>query len=191
MNPKLATRNTKPVLEGPFDRWAPRLIPALVFVVPLFFLLDLYDTFDLPKLTLVYYVDLMLFALWVRQALARGVLIIRRSALDLPLLLFLIATGVSVILSIEPRLSLLGAFQIYVFGWFPMLAFAALYWFTAQAASESLQKRVQIAALGSAVGVSLYAVLQYFGYEVFERMPAPRAAGSGQVWAIRCIWGHW
>ena len=55
-----------------FDRWASRLIVALVFIVPLFFSVDLHDTYDLPKLTLVYLCDAGLVGLWLWQGMSRG-----------------------------------------------------------------------------------------------------------------------
>ena len=37
-----------------FDRWAPRLVCGLATIVPLLFIFDLYDAFDLPKLAALY-----------------------------------------------------------------------------------------------------------------------------------------
>ncbi|OGR90515.1 MAG: hypothetical protein A2992_07520 [Elusimicrobia bacterium RIFCSPLOWO2_01_FULL_59_12] len=163
-----------------FDAWAPRLLSLLTFVVPLIFCLDMADAFDLPKMTLVYTVDLLLAACWIRQSMTQGRLRFRRSIMDLPLLAFLASAGASTIFSIDPKLSFLGAYKIYVFGWMPLLAFAALYWFTVQAASDKVLTGVLRAAFYSGVLVGVYAGLQYFGHEIFQRMPS---AAAGRVWS--------
>ena len=75
--------------SGVFDRWAPRLIPLLVGLVPLLFVLDLRDTFDLPKVTFVYITVIALAGLWAWTALERGEIVYRPTALDRPLLVFL------------------------------------------------------------------------------------------------------
>ncbi len=138
------------------------------------------DTFDLPKLTLVYVTDLVLAALWICQVMKERVITIRRTQLDNPILLFMCLSVVSAWFSLEPKLSFFGAYQIYVFGVIPMAAFALLYWLTAQAASEALIVWIKRGCLLSAAIVGVYACLQYSGNEIFERMPVIK---GGRVWA--------
>jgi tetratricopeptide (TPR) repeat protein len=165
---------------GLFDRWAPRLILLTIVIIPWIFCLDMEDSFDLPKLTWVYVLDGVLAGLWAIQALAQKKICWQRTAFDFPLMVFLIAAGVSTFFSLDRQLSLFGAYKIYVFGVLPMTAFAALFWFSAQAWSESLMKRAQMAALIGALGVTAYAFLQYTGNEIFQRMPA---VVGGRVWS--------
>jgi len=163
-----------------FDRWAPRMIAALVFLVPLCFSTALYDTYDLPKLTLVYLGDLLLVTLWFWQSMDRGEWIVHRTALDVPLSLFLGVGVLSACLSIDPSLSFYGAYRIYVFGWWPMVSFIALYFLTAQVDPATLAGPVCRAALLSAACVAFYAVLQYAGYEIFQEIPGVK---GGRAWS--------
>src|SRR5258708_10162238 len=115
----------KPVAQpNSFVTGASLVIPGAVFAVPLFFLTNIYDTYDLPKLTLVALADLVLICLWFKENISNGVLRIRRSALDIPLLAFLGVGMISTVLSIDPSLSLWGSYRIYICGWAPMMSFA-------------------------------------------------------------------
>jgi O-antigen ligase len=138
------------------------------------------DSFDLPKLTCVYLADLLLMGLWIRQAWVQRVWRIRRTPFDLPLIVFLLAAGLSACFSLDPRLSLFGAYKIYVFGVIPMAAFALLFWFTAQTANEALTRQVRTAAVAAAVGAAFYGFLQFTGSELFDRMPP---SAGGRVWS--------
>ncbi len=165
---------------GLFDRWAPRVLTVLVGLLPLVFCLDMDDTFDLPKMSMVYAIVVILLGLWFWQALERGVLIFRQTALDIPLVTFLFVGLVSTYFSIDPILSLFGMYKIYAFGWVPVLAFATLFWLTAQLSSESLRLRIENAVGLAGIFVSIYALLQFAGYEIFLRMPKTE---GGRVWS--------
>ena len=138
------------------------------------------DTFDLPKLSLGYAGVILLAALWIYQGGQAGKIIWRPTPLDVPLFSFILATFLSACLSIEPALSFFGVYRIYVFGFFPLLSFALLYGLVAQVRSPTIIHRVKIAILGSAAAVSLYALLQYFGWEIFNAMPK---APGGRIWS--------
>jgi O-antigen ligase len=163
-----------------FDRWAPRLIPALIVVVPLIFTSAVYDVYDLPKLTLVYIGNLLLFVLWLWQGMAKGSITIRRTPLDIPLILFLAISGISCIYSLDPTLSWYGAYRIYSFGWWPLFSMAVLYFLTVQVVDASIAKTIRRAALFSASCVGLYGILQYSGFEIFTDIPAIQ---GGRVWS--------
>ena len=164
-----------------YDRWAPRLIAGMVFFIPLFFTSALYDTFDLPKLSLLYVGDVVLLTLWLWQAINRGELSIRRTVLDPAIGFFLLFAILSSFFSVDPALSYFGSYRIYIFGWWPMMAFAALYFFTVQAAdSPSFSRSFRRIILCSAVCVGIYGLLQYAGHEIFQDIPGVK---GGRVWS--------
>src|SRR5262249_24509697 len=115
-----------------FDRWTSRLFAALVGIIPVLFVLDLKDTFDLPKMTLVYFSVIVLAGLWGWQVVEKKELVCRSTALNKPIAVFQGVALLAACYSIEPVLSFWGAYRIYVFGWLPMAAFAALFWLSAQ-----------------------------------------------------------
>lgn len=162
-----------------FDRWALRILLLVVGGVPLLFVLDLKDTFDLPKMVFVYLSVMVLAGLWGWEALEKKEIHYRPTPLNRPLAAFLILAFISAYYSIEPMLSFWGAYRIYVFGCFPMSAFAALYWFSAQIQDATYGEKIRRAAMISGALVGLYALLQYYGVEPFERMPG---AQGGRPW---------
>ena len=70
-----------------FDRWAPRLVCGLAAVVPLLFVFDLYDAFDLrSQLAALYLTVIVLLLLWSLQTAGseKWWCRWRRTPLDLP-----------------------------------------------------------------------------------------------------------
>jgi tetratricopeptide (TPR) repeat protein len=163
-----------------FDRWGPRVLVAAIVAAPLVMWLYLEDAFDLPKLTLLYLVDLVLIALWIAQARSRGRITVRRMVLGGPLLASLAVLAITGWYSMDRSVSLFGTYRIYSFGCLPLFAIALLYVLTTQLASHDLQHRIEKAAFIAGALAGLYAILQFTGWEIFERMP--RAEG-GRVWS--------
>ena len=92
----------------------------------------------------------------------------------------LASAGVSTVISLEPRLSLFGAYQIYVFGWLPLCAFAVLYLLAVRSMGSFHLETLRTVILISAALVGLYAILQYTGHELFDRIPL---VVGGRVWS--------
>lgn len=156
------------------------LLSGLCGVVPLLFCFSFYDAFDLPKLSLVYTVDIVLLTLWLKDAAVQGDIVFWRSELDLPLALFLLATALSAFHSKDSALSFFGAYRIYVFGTLPIMGFAVLYWLCRQVSEERLLTRVVSIAMAASSMAGLYGLLQYKGDEIFDQMPL---VAGGRVWS--------
>ncbi len=105
---------------------------------------------------------------------------IRRTVLDVPLLVFLVVGWISSIYSLDPTLSFYGAYRIYTFGWWPLCSLVMLYFLTVQVADPALTTSVRRAAIFSAACVGLYGILQYGGMEIFSDIPAVQ---GGRVWS--------
>jgi O-antigen ligase len=176
---KRSVAPSRVALPGVFDRWAPWILVILTAAVPLAFDFSLYDTFDLPKMLLVYAVVLALAGLWFWQQSSEGWKF-RPTGMTAPILTFLGVVFLSCVTSIDPSRSLTGAYRSYVYGWLPMTAFAFLFFLTSQIDSEKVMRQVALAALVSGALAGLYGLLQYSGNEIFEWMP--RVAG-GRVWS--------
>lgn len=162
------------------SRWGSRVLSLLVFTVPLVFVLELRDTFDLPKMALVYGGVLLLTALGL-ISLSRGQEFVwKRSPLEGPVALFLLAALASSGASVSPTLSLWGAYRIYVFGLLPLTAFALLFLLTVQFSDEGSARKLEWAIMISGALVGFYALLQYAGLELFERMPKVE---GGRPWS--------
>jgi len=154
-----------------FLRWSPYACTITVFVIPLLFLLNTYDSFDLPKLTLAYLTVLVVLGLWGWDYFSGGLVPMKKSPLDSAIAAFLFIAFCSTRQSLDRSQSWAGAYRLYIFGFFPMVAFASLYWMTAQAASKKMITLVSWAMIVSGGMVGLYALLQFSGHELFENMP--------------------
>ncbi len=167
-------------LPGVFERWAPKVLFLLTLALPLCFVLWMDDTFDLPKLTLIYLSVCLLTGLWAMQEYMGQAPNVRRTGLEWPIVAFLATLALSTYFSLDWRVSLFGSYKNYAFGFLPLTSCAAVFWFSAQVASPTLQRKLRTAALMAAAGVGLYALLQYTGHELFERMPLVK---GGRVWS--------
>jgi O-antigen ligase len=147
------------------------VVLALVLAVPLIFSAKMDDSFNLPKLTLLYIGVIAFWAGWVINGLRQRKFVFRRSLLDLPLVAWLGVTLISSLLSIDPTMSFFGFHRLSMFGWFPMLAFAALFWAAVQVANRQMERVLAIGTVGVASLTAIYGLLQYYGYQIFPRMP--------------------
>ena len=162
-----------------FDRGAPWILIFLTAALPLAFDFSLSDTFDLPKMSLVYAASLVLFALWFWQQSSGG-WVFRPTGMVVPVMIFLGVAWVSSHSSIDSARSLFGAYRTYVYGCLPMTVFAVLFFLTSQVASDQIMHRVITAAVLSSALCASYGVLQYTGNEIFDVMPA---VVHGRVWS--------
>ena len=131
-------------------------------------------------MTLVYGAVLILLPLWVIQQSGAQVCVIRITPLDFPIVVFLMAAALSSFLSIDPSMSWHGAYRIYVFGFFPMTAFALLFWLSAQGSWPGFEEKILGVLLASGAAAGGYACLQYQGWEIFEKMPL---VAGGEPWS--------
>jgi len=129
------------------------------------------DTFSLPKLTLLYIGVIAFWAGWLINGLRKRQFVLRRSPIDLPLAMWLGVTLISSLLSVDPTRSFFGAHRLQWFGWFPMLAFATLFWATVQVADRRMERVLAVGAVGVASLTAIYGLLQYYGYEILSRLP--------------------
>lgn len=144
---------------------------ALVLVIPLIVCTKMDDTFNLPKLTFLYIGVIAFWAAWLINGLRQRHLVFRRSPLDLPLVMWLIVTLISSLLSIDRTRSFFGFYGLQGFGWFPMLAFAALFWAAVQVADRRMERVLAIGAVGVASLTAIYGLLEYYGYQILPGMP--------------------
>lgn len=147
------------------------VVLALALVIPVIVCAKMDNSFNLPKLTLLYLGVIAFWAGWLINGLRQRQFVFRRSPLDLPLVVWLGVTLISSHLSIDSTMSFFGFYGLPMFGWFPMLAFAALFWAAVQVADRRMERVLAIAAVGVASLTAIYGLLQYYGYQIFPGMP--------------------
>jgi len=110
------------------ERWLPRIG---VFLLPLAFFWYTYDQFVLPKLLLARIFLLALAALFIGRALASRTIVVRRTALDIPILVFLASAVLSTVFAVNRNVAIFGIYTRYD-GLLTLATYAGLFWLSVQ-----------------------------------------------------------
>lgn len=104
------------------------LIKILIFLPPLFFLPWTFEFFDFNKQSLLWIISPLIFLLWLVQRIRdKGKIVFKRTALDIPILTFLIVTFLSSIFSQDRFSSFFGYYGRFSDAWFGLLACVLFY----------------------------------------------------------------
>ncbi|MDP2210468.1 MAG: O-antigen ligase family protein [Candidatus Aquicultor sp.] len=132
------------------------------------------DVYALPKATFLSVATLLLLFLYFRYAVAAQRFTVYRSPLDTIVLLYLAAVTISLLISDQPLLGLVGKYKRYE-GLPALFSFAVVYFIAAQTIRDekSLEWLLKILAVGL-IPVVLYGFAQAAGYDfpgvlLFER----------------------
>lgn len=135
---------------------------VLFFFTPLFWRSINFELFEYNKMMLVYFLTIIITASWVIKSLQSKTFIFKRTPLDLPILLFLLANILSTIFSIDPHTSLWGYYSRSNGGLYSLISYILLY-YALVANFESLQviKFLKTALFGGLI-VALWAIPEHF-----------------------------
>src|SRR4030042_7020810 len=181
----------------PLNRLLPKII-SLLFIILIFFRPLLMwtrasEVFEFPKMLFVYTMTTLICAAWrIRMIINRRILI-SKTPLDIPILLFLISQIISTFFSIEPHTSWFGYYGRFHGGLLSTICYTLLYYafvnnnigvarMGTPSSARSLRDQSSgsedvgrgamrrqdptfTVIFGSAIIVSLYAILQHFGID--------------------------
>ncbi len=154
---------------GKLASWADKSIEylfyALFFFVPLILWPKTSEVFEFNKMLFVYAVTILIAAAWVVKWTAQKKIIVRRTPLDLPILLFLASQILSTIFSIDTHTSLWGYYSRFHGGLVSTLAYILLYYALVTNFTKEKFSFLLYSILSSAVLVSIYGVLEHFGID--------------------------
>jgi len=119
------------------DTAAHVLFLVATVLMPLFYLPYTRDVIYLPKQFFLYGIVLAGLLLWLLKIVLSKELYIRRTILDIPLVIFLFFSFVSVIFSISPSLSFLGRIEDFVSHFGAFFSYALWYWLFIQLVDRS------------------------------------------------------
>jgi putative inorganic carbon (hco3(-)) transporter len=140
------------------------LFHFLIFSVPLFFRFETEELFEFNKLMLTYGITLLIVGGWLCRMVLEQRTIWRQTIFDLPIALFLISQILSTVFSIHPYTSWLGYYTRFHGGLLSTFTYIALYYaFTSNFSKKEIRPLMLTASI-SAIIVSLYAILEHFGY---------------------------
>lgn len=149
------------------------VILLILVIVPLIFTQYCYATYSLPKTFFIYFMTIILIALWVVRAFLSKEVRLLSFKIYLPLILLLISFIISVLLSINIGRSFFGAYKRYE-GLLTLLCYLVIFFIV----SSFYLKKKQIlyliwASVFTAVFISIYGIVQYFGgdFLLFKTIP--------------------
>lgn len=141
------------------------LFAILFFFTPLILWPFTSEVFEFNKMIFVYLMTTAILLTWTVKSIKRKKIIFSRTILDIPVLVYLGASLLSTIFSIDPRTSFLGYYSRFNGGFLSVLCYSLLFW----AFASNLDKKEAINSvkwlLISSVLVSLYAILEKLGID--------------------------
>jgi O-antigen ligase len=139
------------------ERWWLR---AGVFLLPLAYTWDTYDRFVLPKLLLARVLVIGLLILFLARLVMNGGLTIRRTPLDLPILVFVVSALVSTVFAFNQNVAIFGTYTRYD-GLLTIVTYAGLFWLSVQALGDRDEARTLLRILlASGYLVAAVAIIQ-------------------------------
>jgi len=157
------------------------LFHLLVIIVPFIFTWVNEELFEFPKMLLTYSLTVAILGLWIARMSIEQRLLLRRTAFDLPIALFVASQLLSTLFSIHPHTSLFGYYTRFHGGLFSTLTYVALFYAFVNTVKKSQILAIVISLLVAAAGVSLYALPEHFG-----RSPSCYLISGGQNFGVDC-----
>src|SRR5258708_6465734 len=137
---------------------------TLFFLTPLFFTKFNNELFEYNKMMLVYGLTVVIVAAWIIKMVRTKSVLIKRTPLDIPILLFLASQILSTIFSIDPHTSIWGYYSRSNGGLLSIITYISLYYaLVSNLAKEQVIKLLKVALAGGFL-VALWAVFEHFGH---------------------------
>lgn len=141
-------------------------ILGIFFLLPLFFTGFVAQGLGFEKMILFYFLVLIGVVAWVTKGVINGELNLKRTPLDIPILITLAFFIVSTFLSISAKDSLLGAYGSPAKGLIAFIVFVLFYYLTLNNLDAKKIKNIFIAVISSASLLILFSLLQLKGWYI-------------------------
>lgn len=159
------------------ERW---FLRAGAFLLPLAFSWGTYDRFVLPKLLLARVLVVGLLILFVVRTIVTGTLSIKRTPLDLPLLIFILSALLSTVFAYNTNVAVYGTYSRYD-GLLTILTYAGLFWLSVQAIASADDAHVLLRILlASGYLVAAIAIVQSISDSTAHGVFSPAFGPLGQ-----------
>jgi len=145
---------------------------ALFFLVPFLMYPKTFELFEFNKMWFVFAMTIVIFFLWTTKIVLLGKLQIRRTPLDIPILLFVASQIIATIFSLDPYVSFWGYYSRFNGGLLSTLAYIFLYYAFASNMISNAEGERKIASfkllfisLLAGFIVALWGFPSHFGYD--------------------------
>lgn len=135
-------------------------ILLIFFLCPLFFTGFVAQGLGFEKLALFYFFVLLGTVAWVTKGAITGELNLKRTPLDLPIIVSLLLFSVSTILSVNSKDSLIGAYGSSAKGLLAMVTFVLFYYLVVNNISRDRIKMIFFSFVSSASLIAIFSLLQ-------------------------------
>ena len=175
------------------------LFSAFLFFTPIILWPFTSEVFEFNKIILTYLFTALIVGSWACLMIFEGKIILRRTLLDIPLLVFLASQTISTLISIDPTTSWLGYYSRFNGGLLSSICYSLLYWaFVSNIEASDVLKLIKV-LFSSAFLVSTYGVLEHFGIDkdvwvqdvksrVFSTLGQPNWLASWLVAILPITW---
>jgi len=134
---------------------------AVFFIVPIIWLPVTNELFEFNKMIVVYLGTSVILAVWALKSIEEKQITLRRTPVDIPIVLFVLANILSTIFSIDRHTSIFGYYTRLNGGLLSTFSYIILFYaFVTFFNREKLLKALKVLVASSAV-VTLYAILQH------------------------------
>ncbi|MCX6727049.1 MAG: hypothetical protein NTY75_04585, partial [Candidatus Shapirobacteria bacterium] len=141
------------------------LLSLLFFFTPLIFTSANSELFELPKMYFVYALTIIIVAAHLIAVIQKQVPLFKKTALDIPLFLFLLSQVVSTFLSIDAHTSIFGYYSRLNGGLLSLTCYLTLYWSIVPHLTDKLKNNLIQTSLVSGLFVSIYGIAQHLGID--------------------------
>ena len=144
------------------------LVQLLVFLLPIYFLPFTSSYFEFNKQILLWLVVLFAYVLWLSAALLKRKIVFRNTLLHIPILIFLVLNGLSVLFSKDWYSSFFGSHSFYSGSYLGLLVMVLLFYLILNLFNSNEAKKLYCIFLYSifiSLFLSLLSFLGVFGYE--------------------------
>ncbi len=135
----------------------------LFAITPLIWFPWNFELFEYNKMMFVYFLTLIITATWIIKMISHKSLILNRTPLDIPLLLFLLANILSTFFSIDPHTSIWGYYSRGNGGLLSLISYILLFYALVSNFEAKQVINFLKAAVFGGVAVSLWAIPEHFG----------------------------
>ncbi len=158
------------------ERWYLR---TGLFLLPLGFAWDTYDQYALPKLLIARVLLIGLLILFIARVAVTGVVLIKRTPLDFPLLGLLASAAISTFFAENQNIAIFGTYSRYD-GLLTLVTYAALFWLAVQALTTPTDARNLLRVLlASGYAVAAVAIVQSVNDSIQQGAIVPAYGSMG------------
>lgn len=140
---------------------------CLFFFTPLILWPQTSEVFEFNKMLFVYALTAVIFTAWLTKSFAQGTFSLRRTPLDLPILLFLISQTLSTIFSIDTHTSVWGYYSRFHGGLASTISYLVLFYALVTHFDDKAPRLNYLlySLIGSSSLVAIYGILERLGID--------------------------